>query len=137
LRSYLKTNLSLELHPSKLYFQHFSKGVKFLGTEIKPHRIYIQNRTKGNFYKKVRYWNAYLEEKQYNLEKQEIEKFLASMNSYLGLMKHYSTYRLRKKMLAQGFSPEVWNYFHVTGKYDKITIKRSSFRADVETINFK
>ncbi len=40
IRDYLKNELQLELHPKKIYMQHFSKGVKFLGVVIKPHRIY-------------------------------------------------------------------------------------------------
>jgi len=121
LREYLKMRLFLELHPNKIYFQHFSKGVKFLGAVIKPHRIYIQNRIKGNFYKKIRDWNAVFEEKKYNLTKNDTEKFLASINSYLGLMKHYKTYKLRKKMLTENLSPHFWNYFSVSENYGKIT----------------
>jgi len=53
IRDYLKEKLHLELHPNKIYLQHFSKGVKFLGAVIKPYRIYIASRTKGNFYKAI------------------------------------------------------------------------------------
>lgn len=125
MREYLKTNLLLELHPNKIYFQHFSKGVKFLGTIIKPHRIYIQNRIKGNFYKEIKRWNNLIGQKE-GLSKRDFEKFLASMNSYLGLMKHYNTYRLRKKMLTEGFSEEFWNYFYATEKYDKLILKNDN-----------
>ena len=34
----------------KIYLRHYSKGVQFLVTVIKPNRIYIANRTKENFY---------------------------------------------------------------------------------------
>jgi RNA-directed DNA polymerase len=61
-KRYLRNELSLELHPKKIYFQHFFKGVNFLGTVIKPWRIYIQNRVKGNFHQKIRYWNNLLVE---------------------------------------------------------------------------
>jgi len=63
MEKYLRNNLFLELHPKKIYLQHFSKGVRFLGTVIKPYRIYIQNRVKGNFYQKIRYWNNLVTEK--------------------------------------------------------------------------
>lgn len=88
LKKYLQDNLFLELHPKKIYFQHFSKGVSFLGTIIKPYRIYISNRVKGNFYKKLKYWN--------NLS-------ISIINSYLGIMKHYNTYNLRQKILNYNF----------------------------------
>lgn len=57
------------------------------------------------------------------MSKKDNEKFLASMNSYLGLMKHYKTYKLRKKMLLEGFSPEIWDHFRSSEKYDKIILK--------------
>ncbi len=41
IRKYLQSELSLQLHPDKIYFQHFSKGVSYLGAVIKSHRIYI------------------------------------------------------------------------------------------------
>lgn len=40
IRDYLKSKLKLELHPKKIYLQHYSRGVKFLGAVIKPRRIY-------------------------------------------------------------------------------------------------
>ena len=52
IKEYLQSELSLELHPKKIYLQHYARGVDFLGTVIKPHRIYIRNRMKGNFYKR-------------------------------------------------------------------------------------
>lgn len=54
IREYLKNNLNLSLHEKKIYLQHNSRGVDFLGTIIKPYRIYIKNRTKGNFYNLIR-----------------------------------------------------------------------------------
>jgi len=120
LKKYLQKELFLELHPKKIYFQHFSKGVSFLGTIIKPHRIYIRNQVKGNFYRKIRYWNNFLKENQYNLTAKNIKEFLASTNSYLGTMKHYNTYKLRKKILTQDLSAQFWNYFYISGDYCKI-----------------
>ncbi len=110
------------MHPNKIYFQHFSKGVKFLGTIIKPHCIYVQNRIKGNFYKEIKRMNKLIGQGE-KLSKKDSEKFLASMNSYLGLMKHYKTYKLRRKMLTQGFSAELWNYFYASESYDKIALR--------------
>ena len=53
IRKYLDETLNLELHPNKIYLQHFSKGVQYLGAIIKPHRVYVANRTKGNFYEAI------------------------------------------------------------------------------------
>jgi hypothetical protein len=45
-----KNSLPFTLYPKKIFLSHFSKSVNFLGTIIKHNRIYIANRTKGNFY---------------------------------------------------------------------------------------
>jgi len=122
LKEYLQDELFLELHPNKIYLQHFSKGAPFLGTIIKPHRIYIRNQTKGNFYKTVRYWNNFLEEER-NLTKEALGQFLASVNSYLGIMKHYNTYKLRRKMLTENLSPHFDDYIYIADDYVKLVSK--------------
>ena len=120
LRKYLQDEFSLELHPNKIYLQHFSKGVGFLGAALKPYRAYIRNQTKGNFYKKIEYWNNFLAENQYKLTKETLGQFLASMNSYLGIMRQYSTYKLRKKMLTKNLSVYFWNYVYISNNYNKL-----------------
>jgi len=123
LKEYLQSNLSLELHPKKIYLQHFSKGVSFLGTVIKPHRIYIKNRIKGSFYQKIQYWNNLLLKKQYKFTKKDIKQFLSSINSYLGIMKHYNTYKLCKKILTQKLSVHFRNYIYTSSDYGKFISK--------------
>ena len=96
---FLRDQLGLTLHPKKIYFQHYTKGVNFLGVVIKPNRIYIANRTKGNFYKTVQQWNKKIKISS-NLLPEEEKAFLSSMNAYLGIMKHYKTYKIRKQVIA-------------------------------------
>ena len=120
LRKYLKEELFLELHPKKIYLQHFSKGAPFLGAAIKPSRIYIRNQTKGNFYKKIRYWNDFFAEKEQKPTKEILGKFLASMNSYLGVIGQYSTYKLRRKMLIKNLSAYFWNYVYISNDCRKL-----------------
>jgi len=122
-KQYLRNELSLKLHPKKIYLQHFSKGVPFLGTVIKPYRIYIRNRIKGNFYQKIQYWNDFLGERQARFGKKETSIFLSGMNSYLGMMKHYNTYKLRKKMLIQNLSTHLWDYFYISKDYNKLILR--------------
>ena len=123
LREYLQNQLSLELHPDKVYLQYFSRGVNFLGTVIKPYRIYIQNRVKGNFYRKIRYWNNFLSRKGHQLTGADAKQFLSSINSYLGIMKHYHTYKLRRKMITENLLPDFSNYVYTVNNYAKIVSK--------------
>jgi len=123
LRKYLHERLGLELHNKKIYLQHFSKGVNFLGTVIKPYRVYIRNRTKGNFYQKIKYWNDFLSKNKFQLTKEEAKQFLACMNSYLGMMKHYRTYKLRQKILTRNLSIYFWNYIYIADDYSRIVLR--------------
>jgi hypothetical protein len=122
LKKYLREELLLEIHSKKVYLQHFSKGVCFLGAIIKPYRIYIRNQTKGNFYKKISHWNDFLE-KERRLTKEALNKFLASVNSYLGIMVHYNTYKLRRKMLTESLSPRFGEYISFENNYAKLVAK--------------
>ena len=122
MKNFLSDNLQLELHPDKIYLQHYSKGVKYLGAVIKPHRIYMANRTKGNFYQSIETWNIIIRAEK-KLTKEEQDGFLSSMNSYLGIMKHYKTYKLRKKMLKENLSAYFWNYFYIGKNYAKLERK--------------
>jgi len=112
------------LHPKKIYLQNVIKGVKFLGTILKPHRIYIGHRTKGNLYKTIKQWNTYTENQANNeLEYVELLRFTSSINSYLGCMKHYATYKLRKEIICKNLSPQMWKYVYFCGR-DKLVIKK-------------
>jgi len=125
IKRYLSENLMLELHPDKVYMQHFSKGVKFLGAVIKPNRIYIANRTKGNFYRAIEKHNAMV--RDHKPSKEECETFLSSMNSYLGILKHYKTYKLCRKMIKEKLSGWWWNYVYLTDGIGKFVKKQKNY----------
>ncbi len=120
--NFLLSNLKLNLHPKKIYLQHYSKGVKFLGTVIKPDRVLIANRTKGNFYIAIQKRNNIAND--HKPSKLEKDFFLSSMNSYLGIMVHYNSDKLRKKMILKNLSVWWWNHFKITNGFQKFEIKR-------------
>jgi len=122
-REYLCDTVSLELHPKKIYLQHFSRGMDFCGVIIKPYRMYIRNKTKGNFYKKINYWIAVLQKNHYIFSKEILDQFLASVNSYLGNMKQYNTYKLRKKIVTNNVLPYFGEHILVTNNYSKVVAK--------------
>ncbi|HPP65033.1 MAG TPA: RNA-directed DNA polymerase [Candidatus Paceibacterota bacterium] len=122
IKEYLKSNLSLEIHPNKIYLQHYSKGVNFLGATIKPYRIYIGNRTKGNFYQKIKFWNGFWK-KGDKVKRGDFEKFISSVNSYLGMVEHYQTYKLRKKIIEQNLPHFIKPYINIANGFTKISFK--------------
>ncbi len=125
LREFLQTHLALELHPDKIYFQHYTKGVQFLNAYIKPWRTYIRNRTKSKAYQVIHRWNGYFEALPAGSAppKEKLMEFRAQMNSYLGMMVHQNTYKLRQKILSQRLSPEAYRYIYTVNN-KKIVVKK-------------
>jgi len=117
---YLRRELGLTLHPRKIYLQHYAHGVKFLGVIIKPRRIYIESRTKGNFHFAIEQHNRVAEE--HRPTRAERVAFRGSVNSYLGLLAHYDTYRLRRLML-EGLSPWWLKAARVDAGLRKVVLK--------------
>lgn len=122
LSTFLKETLQLSLHPKKIYLQHYGKGVKFIGAVILPNRIYIANRTKGNFYNAIATQNEIVQHRKPTREEQEA--LLSSLNSYLGIMQHYNSYRIRKKMVFKNLSGWWFNYIYLSGGIAKFVLKR-------------
>ncbi len=98
-----------------------------MGTVIKPNRIYIASRTKGNFYTAIEKQNKIA--RDHKPTKEEQAAFLSSMNSYLGIMKHYKTYNLRKKMLSKKLSGWWWNHVYLTGGISKFVMKIKTIKS--------
>ncbi len=122
---FLQSDLQLTLHPKKIVLQHYNKGLQFLGAVIKPGRICVANRTRSNFYTAIQKQNAIV--RSCKPDKAQQAHFLSSMNSYLGIMKHYKTYRLRKKMMTR-LSAWWWNYAYISGGIAKFVFKRKPVR---------
>lgn len=110
IKKYLKTELGLEINNKKIYLQGFNKGVNFLGAIIKPSRLYVNNKAKNNFYHKIYEVNKITKNNEVKIKKDMI---LSSINSYLGIMKHYNTYKLRKKILSTKLDSSFFKFFKI------------------------
>lgn len=101
------------IHPIKIYLQHYTKGLEFLGRYIKPYRSYISNRTKNNFVKLIEKINKtiVLEPKELT-ENGVLHYFLCRINSYWGLFIKANSYSfLKKAMLKLHTSFYTFYYF--------------------------
>ena len=111
IRDFLSEKLHLTLHPKKIYLQDVRKWVQFLGAYIKPYRTYIRKRTIGNFRWKIQSIN------QSKTFDNDLVQSVA--NSYLGILNHCKTYKIRKKMISN-FSNRFRSQFHFTKSCTKI-----------------
>ncbi len=119
---FLRSELKLEPHPKKTYFQHYKKGVEFLGVLIKPWRDYISPRVKSNSFELTKSINKRLDKKE-KLGEEEKKKTLSQINSYLGVMSHANTYNLRRKLLMN-LNWKFWGYFKTESNLSKVVFKK-------------
>lgn len=119
IKEYLST-LGLTLHPDKIYLQHYTKGVKYIGAVVKKDRKYVSNRTVGNFRSAIHRFNKLAEQEGY--AERHAELFASCINSYLGFLKQYASYGIRRKC-ASIISDKWWNVMYFNGHFEKISIK--------------
>jgi len=96
--------LGCELHDKKFYCQHYTKGVDFIGTHIKLDRVYVNSRNIRNMRESIHQFNRCVSVKK-------LETFLASMNSYLGILKGRNAYGIMRNLLKE-VSPKWMKYCH-------------------------
>ena len=101
--NWLARERRLELHPRKIRLQHCRKGVPFLGVYILPGRVYPGRRVCGNFRAALDKANSLVE--SVPPDKAACKEFLASTNSYLGILRHIASWRFRTELLCSHLSP--------------------------------
>ena len=110
--------LGLRLNEKKFYLQHYSKGVQFTGAVIKPDRIYVANHTINSFAFAVERLRKAAEMGMID----DINKNIASVNSYLGIMSHYNEYATKRRIMAK-LPPKFYEYCYIEGHFDVVKLK--------------
>ncbi len=123
IRGYLAEQLHITLHPDKVYLQHYTKGTKMVGAVIKPGRSYISNRTRGHFIATLRKFKAMADATDEAGRRSMLENLRASINSYLGLMCHYRSYRLRRRICEEYILPTWSRYIYFEEGFSRCIIK--------------
>ena len=121
---FLMEKLHLILHPDKVYMQDCRHGVLFVGTYIKPGRMYLSNRTWGKFDESL----AKLESLCSVILKRELseellillEKAISGINSYLGFACHNNSYSVLYRYFTNLSS--FWKVCYVTGHFHTVKI---------------
>lgn len=110
--------IGLRLNEKKFYLQHYSNGIQFTGAVIKPDRIYVANHTINSF--------AFAVERLGNAAEMgmidDINKNIASVNSYLGIMSHYNEYATKRRIMAK-LPPKFYEYCYIEGHFDVVKLK--------------
>lgn len=120
--------IGVTLHPNKFYLQHFRKGVEFVGSIVKPHRIYVHNRTIHNAFVAIDKLN------RITPTPVALEGFRSTVNSYLGFMKNRATYNIRRRFVDT--INDAWmEHVNVSDDLSKIVIKEDYLRKNITKRN--
>ena len=87
IREFLADELGLQLHMGKLHVREISQGVEFLGAFVKPFRDYVSRRTLER-----------IEKQLIDMDLRNGEAVSRTVNSYLGIMSHSASYRVRQQL---------------------------------------
>lgn len=115
IRDFLERKLKVSLHPDKVYLQHFSKGVRFIGTQLKYGRMYAGNRLVGNAFSLIREWNK-------DGTENNVEKFAQRYNSFMGFLVQVRSYRIRRKAWDL-LDDSVKQYTYIAGDMRAIKVR--------------
>ena len=99
IQNFLKKELHLDINCGKTTITNVKYGVEFLGAYIKPNRAYISNASLRRIKNKLSTINGKT-------------NFVNSINSYLGIFKHYSSFNLRKELFSKIENIDNKGYFN-------------------------
>ena len=122
-RDFLEKELHVTLHPDKEYLQKATHGVKFIGYYIKPHRIYLSNRTWRTLTNKLYILNDYAQKYIRQGDWLEIgdlrilKLMVCSINSCLGFSVRCNRYKRAKEELER--FPDIMKLVYVSSTKDK------------------
>ncbi len=89
IRDFLHTTLHLDINERKLQIADTRHGVEFLGAYIKPFRTYVARKSLSRMERKVR-----------ELRHAKRMSLACSVNSFLGVLSHYKSYRIRRVLFG-------------------------------------
>ena len=118
--AFLREKLLIQLHPMKKYFQHYTKGVLFVGAMILPGRTYISNRTRAHLIDTIYKYNKLLKEGK---GEKNAEHFVQSLNSFFGMMRHHNSYGVRRQAVNK-IDRGWFQYFYIQGHFEVFKLKK-------------
>ena len=116
--------VGLKTHPKKTYLQHYSKGVLFAGAMILPGRSYVSNRTISNCFCRLYEFNR---EARNNPDycRQHVQEFAEVMNSYFGLLGHFSEWNTTHRLISE-IDSGWYSVMQIKGRRGKYCVTRGA-----------
>ena len=114
IQEFLRDRLHLELHMGKLHIVSSKYGAEFLGGFIKPYRIYISNESLNRMMVSVA-----------SMDMRNPNDVWASVNSFLGVLSHYSSFNIRSRMF---FNSELLKLGTFNREMTQFTLRQERLR---------
>jgi hypothetical protein len=147
IEAFLAERLNLRLNSTKTRLQRYDQGVRFVGNILYPYYSHKSTRTVKALRRRLKYFNhlllagpsqsriSYLDD-QWRLWLSEHQAFdaqgrptrvllnrmLATINSYYGLLRHTNSYRIRKSMYLDEFGLLTRYFRPKNGQYTSMRI---------------
>jgi hypothetical protein len=96
IEQFLRETLKLEVHPKKILFTKWNRGIDFLGYIFFPHHAVLRVKTRKRIIKNI--LKNLAAKKRGDMDETHFEQ---SLRSYLGIMSHADTYKLTGKILNE------------------------------------
>ncbi len=125
--------VDLTLHPEKFYCQHHTRGVEMLGVMLKMQRSYVHNRTVNNAFMAISRLDKIM------IPEANLDKFISTVNAYLGFMKNYNTYAIRRNLI-ESIGQKWWKYIVIEDRFNVVRIikkfnKREIIKEKIKKLN--
>ena len=91
---FLRQDLKLDLHPEKITIRKLRQGLDFLGYVVLPHYRTLRTKTKKRMFKKLK-----VKQVQFYSGEISAETFEQVRRSYLGILSHCSSSKLREEIV--------------------------------------
>ncbi|KKT34102.1 MAG: Retron-type reverse transcriptase [Candidatus Gottesmanbacteria bacterium GW2011_GWB1_44_11c] len=94
IRIFLHVKLELKLHPNKISIRKYRQGIDFLGYVALSRATVLRTKTKNRILLKIKERVSQLKE-----GKITEEKFMQILNSYLGVLSHVNSHKIRAEIM--------------------------------------
>ena len=119
IRRFLKSRLQVTLHPKKISLTCADKGSAFIGGYIQPYRMMPEKRLIKKFNQQIKMTDRLFNENN-EISNDLIIEQQNRINSYLGSIKHYDSFKLRKNSLN---IRSLYKYFYYYSDFLKADLK--------------
>ena len=100
----LRLTCGAQLNPRKFKICHWSQGFRYLGVIINKDKAYPSGKVVGKAYNKIYHFN------RATRNERNAQDFANSLNSYFGIMKHYDSEDIERKIIEL-IEPDWFGYF--------------------------